>query len=312
MGDRPRGGGKGGKRPPPSRDVLVSKKLSWLLRHGATSEKLALDSAGYANLADVLSNQKIRSLKTSFEEVRAIVAENDKQRFSIKLKGSEREAEGEGGDGGDGANGKVVDKTSTNPRDWMIRANQGHSVEVESEALSMPIKMENAPETVVHGTSHAAWTLIVASGGLKTMGRNHIHFASGLPTTFKPLSPTTNGKDAGIDSGDEASTTATTAPDTAAAPVISGMRISSTVLIYLNIRKALEAGIKFWRSENGVILSGGNDEGNVGLDFFSRVEDCTGEGVLLQDGVVIKEAPASWAPKGGVRGGRRGGRGRGG
>lgn len=39
---------------PQPREVLVSKKLSWLLRHGAEKEGLVLGKGGYVNLGDVV------------------------------------------------------------------------------------------------------------------------------------------------------------------------------------------------------------------------------------------------------------------
>jgi len=39
-----------------SREVLVSKKLSWLLRHGAEKEGLMLGPGGYVNLKDAVSD----------------------------------------------------------------------------------------------------------------------------------------------------------------------------------------------------------------------------------------------------------------
>ena len=45
----------GGARPPASREVVVSKALSFLLRHGAKGEGIELDDGGWANLADVVS-----------------------------------------------------------------------------------------------------------------------------------------------------------------------------------------------------------------------------------------------------------------
>lgn len=44
--------GRGG---PVSREVMMSKKLSWLLRHGAEKEGLQLGKGGYLNLRDVVS-----------------------------------------------------------------------------------------------------------------------------------------------------------------------------------------------------------------------------------------------------------------
>jgi RNA:NAD 2'-phosphotransferase (TPT1/KptA family) len=38
----------------PSRDVAVSKALSYLLRHAAEKEGLKMNSQGYANVADVV------------------------------------------------------------------------------------------------------------------------------------------------------------------------------------------------------------------------------------------------------------------
>jgi len=110
------------------------------------------------------------------------------------------------------------------------------------------------------------------------MRRTHVHFASGLPDGFKSIAETGEKQ-----------------PEL---PVISGMRKSSTVLIFLDLRKCMEAGIKFWLSDNGVILSEGNEDGIVPLQFFRRVEDRTGSCVLVEDGKVVTEAPASWAGKG--------------
>lgn len=187
----------------------------------------------------------------------------------------------------------VTEPASSKPQDYLIRANQGHSVAIASQDLLSPLTEANIPETVVHGTTHGAWLLIAATGGLKRMDRVHIHFASGLPAGLRPVRESSDDQ-----------TTATTA---AAAPVISGMRNSSTVLVYLDVRKAMAAGIAFWTSENGVILSEGDENGVVGLEYFARVEDRTGGcGVLVQDGRIVKDAPESWRGKGmqGARGGK--------
>jgi 2'-phosphotransferase len=273
MSQRGRGGRGRGNRAPLPREVQVSKKLSWLLRHGAESEGLKLDSAGFINLQDVLDNRNLRSLKVSFAEVREIVRENDKQRFTLLPV----DADGVDGDG----EGEGVLQTalpSEDAKDYKIRANQGHSLKVESEGLLKPLTADNAPSTCIHGTTHAAWASIVASGGLKPMGRNHIHFASGLPSGFKSI--------VDLDA------------TSVAAPVVSGMRSSSTVLVFVEVAKAMEAGLKFWRSDNGVILSEGDENGVVSIKFFKRVEDRTGAGVLVENGEVVKEAPKEWGGKG--------------
>lgn len=198
------------------------------------------------------------------------------------------------------------DFTSDDPSDYLIRANQGHSIKVDVEGLLTPITIEagNIPSTCVHGTDSHAWKLILKSGGLRRMGRTHIHFASGLPAGF---------------------TSASTTEEKQAQPVISGMRKSSTILIYVDVKKALEKGIKFWVSENGVVLSEGDEKGVLSYEFFERVESRGKEGgVLMTDGVLpegVEVDVEGWEKefgdgkgkgKRGGRGGRGGGGGRGG
>lgn len=49
------GAKSGGNRGLMSREVQVSKKLSWLLRHGAEKEGLQLGEGGYVSMTDVVS-----------------------------------------------------------------------------------------------------------------------------------------------------------------------------------------------------------------------------------------------------------------
>ncbi|KAF9636680.1 putative trna 2 -phosphotransferase 1 protein [Lasiodiplodia theobromae] len=160
----------------------------------------------------------------------------------------------------------------------------------------------------VHGTTAAAWPVILASGGLKPMKRNHVHLAPGLPAGFARIEEDAGGE------GEKKSEEKQVQP-----PVISGMRNTSRVLIYVDLRKALAAGVPFWRSANGVVLTEGDKEkgGVLGLEFFERVEDRKAGRVLVRDGVVVGDGGVEGmkgdvaAGGGGGRGGR-GGRGRGG
>lgn len=52
--------------------------------------------------------------------------------------------------------------------------------------------------------------------------------------------------------------------------VISGMRESSKVVIEIDVAKAMKDGIKFFESENGVILSAGID-GIIAPQYFKNV-----------------------------------------
>lgn len=51
------------------------------------------------------------------------------------------------------------------------------------------------------------------------------------------------------------------------------MRKSSQILIFINVQKALDAGIKFELSDNGVVLTEGDETGYLRREFFDRVED---------------------------------------
>jgi 2'-phosphotransferase len=131
-----------------------------------------------------------------------------------------------------------------------IRANQGHSIpDIDPHALLQPLTADQlaAIPVIVHGTYEDAWRTI-QQDGLSKMRRNHIHFAAGLP-----------GEDG----------------------VISGMRKSSQLYIYINAAKCAQDGITFFQSDNGVLLTAGaNDEGILPVDYFSHVTDKAGKALF--------------------------------
>ena len=51
------------------------------------------------------------------------------------------------------------------------------------------------------------------------------------------------------------------------------MRASSQILIYIDIQSAIDAGLKFFLSTNGVVLSEGDENGLIAPKYFSRVEN---------------------------------------
>ena len=208
----------------------------------------------------------------------------------------------------------------TAPSHFFIRANQGHSMKgVEAENLLTPITLDDEasiPETVAHGTFYGAWERILKDGALKTMNRNHVHFSSG-PSLKDVLSNLEQGDANGHTKG--ASTKGRLGKMMAESKVVSGMRADAQILIFIAIGKALkEGGMKWWRSENGVILTEGDGGGMVGKKYWSKViEAKEGLGVLWEDGEVKQELPSylkgqalpfGKSRSGGLRGGRRGGR----
>jgi len=159
--------------------------------------------------------------------IQKIVAENEKQRYKLSYESTTT---------GPGMVVSPGSEESNTSGIWWIRANQGHSVQVEALELE-EIKFADDLPVAVHGTSAKAWELI-SKEGLSRMKRNHIHLATGLPSSG----------------------------------VKSGMRANSQVLIYINVVKAMSDGLVFQRSANGVILTEGDDKGFILPEYFVNVE----------------------------------------
>ncbi|MCJ1401168.1 hypothetical protein MMC11_004380 [Xylographa trunciseda] len=278
-----RGGGSGAaSRAPLSREVMISKKVSYVLRHGAEKEGLKLDRNGYANCADLLQWRNLRSLNVSFPELQSIVASNDKQRFQlVPLTHTDSSA----------SFTSHETASSSEPAHYLIRASQGHSLPIASEALLTPILLpdNDFPEEVVHGTFPAAWKLILKSGGLSRMRRQHVHFAKGLPSppnakqtapvlAVQEREPDSLGKSDELvpvedENGSEPAVLALDEGKAGEQKVISGMRRDASVLIWVDVRRSIsDGGLKWWRSANGVILTEGDSQGMVSIDFVKRVE----------------------------------------
>jgi 2'-phosphotransferase len=133
-----------------------------------------------------------------------------------------------------------------------IRANQGHSIKtIDPNLLFTKLSSEelNALPCIVHGTYYEPWK-VISQQGLKKMNRTHIHFASGMP------------KDDGV---------------------ISGMRLSCTVYVFVNAVKCTDDSIYFFQSDNGVILTAGlENQGSLPPEYFSHVTDESGN-ILLDN-----------------------------
>ena len=269
--------------------------------------------------------RKLKSIKCTFDEIKAAVDTSDKKRFALLHIPSSQptestttattapepeadattaesqpaavvEAPSTGEEQAD-VTQQALSVTDANPTNYLIRATQGHSIKtVEAASLLEPLSLDDEsklPETVVHGTFHGVWPLILQTGGLKRMNRNHVHFATG-PSLESVLELQAENKKPSKDNS-----------------VISGMRGDAQILIYIDIKKALAAGCPFWRSENGVILSEGlpvpdakNDaKGNpqkvVPLDCFQVVvERKVPMGKIWERGQVLQELPANLTFKG--------------
>ena len=129
-----------------TRLIKISKFLSKHLRHDPEGLGLTLAPGGWVGVDDLLAACACRRFAVSRAEMEEVVAQNSKQRFSF-------------------------DPTGTR-----IRANQGHSVQVDLQLLPA-----TPPALLYHGTGHQTADLI-GRMGLDKMRRHHIHLSADMET----------------------------------------------------------------------------------------------------------------------------------
>lgn len=103
-----------------------------------------------------------------------------------------------------------------------IRANQGHSFSVVPETLDITLDNVDSFDMVLHGT-FKKFENDISQLGLKVMNRQHIHMISlSIPKSFQMIRPDVE------------------------------------IFVIVNVKEALQDGIKFCMSTNNVVLSEGN------------------------------------------------------
>ncbi|MDF1698029.1 MAG: RNA 2'-phosphotransferase [Saprospiraceae bacterium] len=118
-----------------------SKFLSLILRHKPQTIGLTLDKNGWANVEELIEKAKTKKLFYTLEVLEEVVEQNNKKRFTFN-----------------------EDKTK-------IRANQGHSLNVDME-----FKPIAPPSTLYHGTSIRNIDSI-RSTGIEKRNRQHVHLS---------------------------------------------------------------------------------------------------------------------------------------
>jgi putative RNA 2'-phosphotransferase len=130
------------------RIVTISKFLSLVLRHKPEEVGIQLDSAGWVDVDKLLNACAAHQFPFSRAELDEVVATNDKKRFAFSEDGKR------------------------------IRANQGHSVEVElAYQPSVP------PEILYHGTADRFLDSIQQKGLIKG-NRHHVHLSIDVETAI--------------------------------------------------------------------------------------------------------------------------------
>lgn len=121
----------------------TSKFLSFILRHQPEKIGLELDGNGWADINELIKkSQKVKLTKELIEEV---VTKNNKQRFIIK--------------------------------DGKIRANQGHSINIDLELKSIL-----PPNVLYHGTATRFLDSIFKEG-LTKQSRQYVHLSKDIETS---------------------------------------------------------------------------------------------------------------------------------
>jgi putative RNA 2'-phosphotransferase len=126
----------------------ASKRLSLHLRHSPERIGLTLEPGGWVGVATLLDALSRHGLVLTPDELREVVTRNEKQRFAF-------------------------DATESR-----IRANQGHSVEVD---LDLPVR--RPPDLLYHGTVGRFLDAILREG-LRPMKRHDVHLSHAIETAI--------------------------------------------------------------------------------------------------------------------------------
>jgi putative RNA 2'-phosphotransferase len=132
-----------------SHTLRISKYLSYHLRHHPEELGLTLEPGGWVPVDALLQASAARGFAIGRDDLEQVVSENDKQRFALSQDGTR------------------------------VRANQGHSVEVDLELEPLA-----PPAILYHGTGEKSVPKIQVDGLLK-MNRHHVHLSSDTDTARK-------------------------------------------------------------------------------------------------------------------------------
>lgn len=131
------------------RKTKISKFLSLILRHQPEVVGLSLEENGWIEVQKLIKACADYGKSFTFAELKSVVETNDKKRFAF------------------------------NEDERKIRANQGHSIEIEIE-----FEKKLPPEILYHGTAEKNVGVIFAEG-LKKMSRHHVHLSAETETATK-------------------------------------------------------------------------------------------------------------------------------
>jgi len=127
-------------------NTRISKFLSLVLRHQPGAIGIQLDEQGWTDVAGLIRQLNHHDVAITFEVLKHVVSSNPKKRFAFN-----------------------EDYTK-------IRANQGHSVDVE-----LGYEAQEPPEVLYHGTAERFLDSILKTG-LQKQARHHVHLTADRQT----------------------------------------------------------------------------------------------------------------------------------
>jgi putative RNA 2'-phosphotransferase len=129
--------------------IRTSKFLSLVLRHEPGHVGLKLDDAGWVAVDELLQAVNRHGVSLNLDQLKGIVATSDKKRFAFSEDGR------------------------------LIRANQGHSVDVDLQYAP-----QTPPETLYHGTA-TRFLDVIRKHGLQKMQRHDVHLSAETKMTLQ-------------------------------------------------------------------------------------------------------------------------------
>ncbi|AYV83658.1 MAG: Tpt1/KptA family RNA 2'-phosphotransferase [Hyperionvirus sp.] len=134
-------------------EMQLSKKLSWILRHGAVDIGLTVGKDGSVLVSDLMDLDDMKNVTVA--DIVKVVESNDKNRFTLS------------NDAVSGAS--------------RIRANQGHSHKVGEKINNEELlKRITIPMPICFHGTYQKFVTTIKKTGLNRMGRKHVHLTSSL------------------------------------------------------------------------------------------------------------------------------------
>ena len=134
---------------PPAGGTLISKALSFWLRHRPEAAALTLDQQGWTDVSEVLSAFERIGVRCDRRRLFEVIASNDEQRFELSADGQR------------------------------VRARQGHSI-----AVSLEWPRRTPPALLYHGTVER-FLHGIRGQGLQPKGRHHVHLSPDIQTAHR-------------------------------------------------------------------------------------------------------------------------------